>query len=39
MVSDERRQGGRSATVAGLFNFEKNMKTHFTQGNGSKREK
>lgn len=24
-------QGGRSATVTGLFNFEKKIKTHFTQ--------
>lgn len=36
MVSDERHQGGRSATIAGLFNFEKKIKTHFTQGNGVK---
>lgn len=39
MVSDERHQGGRSATLAGLFNFEKKIKTHFTQRNGSEREK
>ena len=39
VVSDERHQGGRSATVTGLFNFEKKIKTHFTQGNGSEREK
>ena len=36
VVSDERRQGGRSATVAGLFNFEKKLRHILPRGMGVK---
>lgn len=29
VVSDERHQGGRSAAIAGLFNFEGKIKTFY----------